>query len=246
MKRLIMTAIMLNVAHSYAQTTNLTFQWHGQTMGVYFEATNLTASVKRAIRDDIAYSLSLIPTNNVTFEILPPTNPDSANYTGIVSIHRTTPINYCEGILCFYKTVGGNIYWEIDTEASSKYLVAIALTNQYAAAIHSFSNFYHNLITGFDTTGMTLAEKKAFFWGPYANEVEQEMGAEFEPAITATLSLRPFPDWTFPPKPSILAFSKWPAGKIDDLPTPDLLCLAKRCTSENKSTKWPFVYVKGK
>jgi hypothetical protein len=247
MKKLIMTAIMLSVAYGHAQTTNLTFQWHGQTMGLYFEATNLTASVKRAIRDDIAYSMSLIPTTNVVFEVFPPTSPSYSKYTGFVDFH-TPRINYCGGVLSLYKTAGGNIHWEIDTNTSTKYLMAIALTNQYATAISAFTNFHHNLVKGFDVSGMTLAEKKAFFWGSLIDEIEQEEGANFEPGITATLSQRPspLPEWMFPPRPSILAFSKWEMGKIDDLPTPVLLCLAKHWTPENKNTKWPFVYVKGK
>ena len=238
MKRLIMTAIMLSVAHGYAQTTNWTFQWHGQTMGLDFEVTNLTKSVKAAIRDDIAYSMSLIPTNDVTFNVFPPNSPDSSNYTGRVRIPYTTPINYCDGILCFYNSIGGNVYWKIGERACSEYLAAIALTNQYAAAMNSFSNFHHHLITGFDTTGMTLAEKKAFFLNPYLDKEEQEMGADFEPTITAALSYRPptLPEWEFPPKPSILAFSKWKFGQVEDLPIPELLCTAKHWEPVNKTT----------
>lgn len=192
--------------------------------------------------------MSLIPTNDVTFTVFPPNSPDASNYTGRVRIPYTTPINYCGGILCFYKTIGGNVYWKIGEEASAEYLAAIALTNQYATAMNSFSNFYHNLITGFDTTGMTLAEKKAFFWNPYLDREEQEMGAEFEPAITDFLSSRPptLPEWEFPPKPSILAFSKWKYGKVDGLPTPVLLCTAKHWEPVYGRTTERFVYAAGK
>jgi hypothetical protein len=92
MKKLIMT-IMLGASCACAQPTNLTFQWHGQTMGVQFEVANLTDSVKVAIRDDIAYSLSLIPATNVTFTA----TTSNTNYSGILSIHYKTPINYCGG-----------------------------------------------------------------------------------------------------------------------------------------------------
>ena len=34
MEKLILTIIILGVSYGYAQTTNLTFQWHGQTMRV--------------------------------------------------------------------------------------------------------------------------------------------------------------------------------------------------------------------
>ena len=51
---------------------------HG-TMGLDFKETNLTASVKNAIRDDIAYSMSLIAASNVTFEVSAP----NTNHTGV-------------------------------------------------------------------------------------------------------------------------------------------------------------------
>jgi len=247
MKRLIMTAIMLSVVHGYAQTTNWTFQWHGQTMGLDFEVTNLTKSVKAAIRDDIAYSMSLIPTTNIVFEVFPPTSPSYGKYTGFADFYFPR-INYCGGILCFYKTVGGNVRWQIGEEASSKYLSVIALTNQYASAIHSFSNFYHNVITGFDVSGMTLEEKKSFFSGSLLDEWEQEKGDEFEQFITAGLSLRPspFPEWASPPLPSILAFSKWEIDEIDVVPKPELLCQMRRWSPMNKNTLWSFVYAGGK
>jgi hypothetical protein len=157
MGKMIQTIFLLGASCACAQTTNLTFQWHGQTMGLEFETTNLTASVKNAIRDDIAYSMSLIAASNVTFEVSAP----NTNHTGVVSFHYKTPINYLEGELCFYKTIGGNVWWQIDSETCSKYLAAIALTNQHAVAVNSFSNFYHQVINGFDITGMTLEEKKA-------------------------------------------------------------------------------------
>ena len=249
MKSVIFATIMLSTSFGYTQT-NWTFQWHDQTMGLQFEVTNLTANVKRAIRDDVAYSLSLIPTTNVVFEVYPPTHPDYGKHTGFAHF-SSARINYCEGVLFFYKTVGGNVYWEIDTDASTEYLAAIALTNQHSTAMASFTNFHHNLLTGFDVTGLTLAEKKAFFWGPYLDRIEQEMGVEFEPSITETLSWRPspLPEWTFPPKPSILAFSKWKevgAEEIDALPKPDLACIMKHWTPDGKRTKWSVVYVGGK
>ena len=69
-EKLIQTIILLGASCVYAQTTNLTFQWHGQTMEVEFE-----------------------------------------------------------------------------------------VTNQYVRQIAAFSNFFHHVKTGFDVTGLTLAEK---------------------------------------------------------------------------------------
>jgi hypothetical protein len=244
MKKLIQTIILLGASCAYAQTTNQTFQWHGQTMGIEFETTNLTDSVKSAIRDDIAYSLSLIAASNVTFEVSAP----NTNHTGVVSIHYQTPIDYCEGVLCFYKTIGGNVWWQIDSETCSNYLAAITLTNQHATAINSFSNYFHQVKTGFDITGLTFAEKKAFFWGPLVDVFAQEEGDNFEQFISDALTVRPspLPESMFLPLPSILAFSAWKAKEDDMQPVPVLLCTLKHWNPVNESTKWYFVYAGGK
>ena len=230
-----------------SQTPNLTFQWHGQTMGVEFEVTNLTASVKAAIRDDIAYSLSLIAASNVTFEALTPTSSSYGKYAGFATISHTTPINYCAGILCYYNTSGGQTVFQLAPDVCLAYAVAITLTNQHAAAVNAFSNFISHAKTRFDVTGMTLTEKKAFFWGTAAiDALEQEEGANFDQALTDALSSRPsdIPPWAFPPMPSILAFSAWD-GAGAGVPVPTLLCKVKRWDPVNKTTHWSFVYADG-
>ena len=248
MKNLILTSIMLGTSYGYAQT-NLTFQWHDQTMGVQFAMTNLTASQKITIRDDIAYSMSLIPTNHVAFEALSPTSPDYASYTGMARFYYDTPIDYCEGVLSFYKAIGGNIYWQLGEETCSNYLAVITLTNQYVTAVNSFSNFYHQVINGFDVTGMTLEEKKSFFWNATVVETLEEMeGANFEQFLTEVLSFRPGlppPDALFP-YPPILAFTVYEDEEIMGTPLPVLFCHVKRWYPDIKQTKWDFVYFNGK
>jgi len=249
MKRLILSAVMLGISHGYAQTTNWSFQWHGQTMGLDFEVTNLTKSVKIAIRNDIAYSMSLIPTTNVVFEVFPPTHPDSAKYTGFARF-SSARINYCEGVLFFYKTVGSNVCWQIDADTSTKYLVAIAVTNQHTVAITAFTNYFNQFTGGkIDTSKMTLAEKKALVWNPpLLQHIEEayedkeglaELLGEVVPAVPAPPGACPFPP--------ILAF------KVEtDLPAewkPPLLCCEVRYWSEGiygGSSKFFFCYVTGK
>ena len=244
MKKLIQTIILLGASCAYAQTTNLTFQWHGQTMGVEFAMTNLTDSVKVAIRDDIAYSLSLIATNHVTFEA---STPDT-NYIAAVRFHYQIPVDYCEGILCLYKTIEGNIWWQIGPNACSEYLAAITLTNQHAAAVNAFSNFYHQVINGFDITGMTLEEKKSFFWGHQIEWAIKREGDNFENVLSEALASRPTPPpgWSPPPRPPILAFLAWEPSEYDDQPVPVLLCKMRRDDGNNTNTVWPFVYAGGK
>ena len=247
-KAIVIVAGVMAITCAQAQATGLTFQWHGQTLGVDFGLTNLTAGVKGAIRDDVAYSLSLIPTTNVTFEALTPTSSNYGKYAGFVTFSHSTPINYCDGILCYYNTSGGQTVFQLDQDVCSAYAVAITLTNQHAAAVTAFSNFVSHAKTGFDVTGMTLAEKKAFFWGTAAiDALEREEGANFDQVLTDALSSRPsdIPPWAFPPMPSILAFSAWD-GAGAGLPVPMLLCKVKRWDPVNKTTHWSFVYADGR
>ena len=243
MKKLIQTIILLGASCVCAQTNGLTFQWHGQTMGVEFEVTNLAASVKNAIRDDVAYALSLIPSTNVTFEALTPVSSGYGKYAGFARF-SSARIDYCTGVLCFYKTVGNMVCWEIDTDTSTTYLAAIAVTNQYATAVNAFTNYFYQFTEGkIDTSKMTLAEKKALVWNPpfmqrleadYRDTLE-EILSEIVPAVPAPLGACPFP--------SILAFTV----EIDfpEEWNPPLLCCEVKFWGEYKST-FLFCYVDGK
>ena len=208
MKRMIaIIACLLVFVCARTQGTELTFQWSGQTMGVDFEDTNLTASVKYAIRDDIAYGLSLIPPTNVTFEVLTPTSSGYGKYAGFMTVSHTTPINYCDGILCYFKNIGGNKVFQLSPAVCSNYVAAIALTNQYASAVTALSNYLHQAEAGYDVANMTLAQKRDFFWNPPLMEkIEILKGGQFEQFLNASI-----PDVNDPikgvwPFPSILCF----------------------------------------
>lgn len=213
---------MFAAVYLQAQASPLPFQWHGQTMAVDFELTNLTASVQIVIRDDIAYSMSLIPSTNVNFSLLLPASSYYGKYSGSAHFDCNTPINYCEGVLCYYTTVGTNICWQIEPQVCSNYLAAIAVTNQHATAVNAFSNYLHQFTTGIDTSNMTLTEKKALLWNPPLVQLLEETSAtEFEELIGGAIPAVPAPPGACP-APSILAF------KVEtDLPQewcPPLLC----------------------
>jgi hypothetical protein len=228
---------------SQAQTPPLLFQWHGQTMGVEFEATNLTGSAKNAIRDDIAYAMSLIPATNIVFEPLSPGNPNSSKYTGYLTI--SAPINYGSGVLCFYKTIGSSKIFQLAPDACLKYAAAMAVTNQYSSAVNTFSNYLHSFKAGIDTSTMTLAEKKALLWNPPLLQRLEETysGAELEELMGGAIPAAPAPPGACP-APSILAF------KIEtDLPAewcPPLLCCAVKVSRGLSGTdQLLFCYVEG-
>ena len=111
-----------------------------------------------------------------------------------------------------------------------------------------FSNFYHQVINGFDITGMTLEERKAFFWGQQIEELAEQEGDNFEQFLYEALASRPTPppEWSPPPLPSILAFLAWKPSKDDVQPVPVLLCKMRRDEGEYSNTVWPFVYAGGK
>ena len=206
------------------QDLSWTFQWEASRYGLVFEDTNLVASVKNAIRDDIAYALSLIPSTNVTFEALTPTSSNYGKYAGFVTFSHSTPINYCDGILCYYKSSGGQTVFQLDPEACTNYAAAIALTNQYASAMTALSNRLQQAMIGYDVAAMTLAEKRDFFWNPPLMEkIETMEGGRFEQFLNDSI-----PDVNDPihgvwPFPSILRF-KMSSGLIKGGNPPMLSC----------------------
>ena len=217
-------------------------------MGLDFEVTNLTKSVKAAIRDDIAYSMSLIPTTNAVFEVYPPTHPDSTKYTGFARF-SSARINYCEGVLFFYKTVGGNVCWQIDSDTSTEYLAAIAITNQHALAIAAFTNYFNQFTGGqIDNSNMTLAEKKALLWNPpFLQQVKKAYGDtdKYEELIGGMIPRVPAPPGACP-FPSILAFTI--ETDLPDEWNPPLLCCEVRYWAEGiygGPRKFLFCYVEG-
>jgi hypothetical protein len=65
----------LLISAECVKSAGLPFLWHGRSMAVEFEKTNLTDSVRQAIKDDIAYALSLISASNVTYTVYPQSHP---------------------------------------------------------------------------------------------------------------------------------------------------------------------------
>ncbi len=227
-----------------AQPTALPFQWHGQTMGLEFEQTNLATSAQIAIRDDIAYSMSLIPFTNVTFTVLAPTNSYYGKYNGFVSFSCTTPINYCEGVLCYYKTIGDVINFQLDPKACSNYIAAITLTNQQETAVNAFSDYLSQFKTGIDVSNMTLTEKKALLWNPPLMKLlEETSGNRFEELLEGAIPSVPAPDGARP-QPSILAFSVQ-TNLPEEWAPPLLCCNMKAWRGENGDRRLSFCYVNG-
>jgi len=118
-----------------------TFKWGTNDVGVVFENTNLTASVKSAIRDDFAYVLSYNIPSTAKFEV--GIDTDSGKYAGrLVLDEEATPDKFPAA---FFQTHNGTNYFAITHEDSTNYLAQIALTNQYRAAISGLSNFVHTI-----------------------------------------------------------------------------------------------------
>jgi len=245
MKRMIIVTVgLLIFVCARIQGTELTFQWHGQTMGVDFEDTNLTASVKCAIRDDIAYTMSLIVATNVVFEPLHPSNPKTSKYSGFVSFSSATPVNYCDGVLCFYKNTSEGIVFKLGQSVCSRYVAAIALTNQFVSEVNAFSNFINQVKAGYNVANMTLDQKKALFWPPsIVEEWQSNMGNQFEQEITDSIPAEPAPVgvWNMP---SILAY-QMDANTLENTNSPSLFCELRVYGATSGTRKLRYIYANG-
>ena len=136
-----MLALLVLPLFASADDGEFTFLWGTTTNALVFEATNLTVSVKTAIRDDFAYVLSCNIASNAEFEV----GVDTYNqeYTGrLILDDEALPEKFPK---MYFKTHGGTNYFLITHEDSTNYLAQIMLTNQHHSAISGLSNFVYTL-----------------------------------------------------------------------------------------------------
>jgi hypothetical protein len=140
MMRVTFAAVLMGgIAH--AQTNwSWTFQRWGGTCGLLFESTNLTTSVKAAIRGDIAKAYTFTTTDNLDTGIYTPDDDEFGTFVGFDGLNgnRAGPAELGGWS---YKLHNGNRYLYVKEDLSAKYLTQIALTNQHKAAVGSLSNF---------------------------------------------------------------------------------------------------------
>ncbi len=139
MKKLIGMILFVSITVN-AQFPACHFQWGDETCGLTFDDTNLTAEVKAVIRDDVGLIFSRIPTNVSTYIIT-----NDVRYTaGLTGINGLLyyPENFAFGT---YKNINGFRCFDIETDVSSKYLEAIALTNRHKVAVATVPTFLTQL-----------------------------------------------------------------------------------------------------
>jgi hypothetical protein len=195
------------VAFAQAQTLppdlSWTFQWENASYGLVFENTNLTTSVRSAIRDDIQQVYSYNPSSNIAYRIYQPEDTDKyGKYTGHMHLREnwTCP----SGLSGWdYKIYGGINYFFIGAEVSANYIAKIALTNQYHTEIANLSNFLHT-VNNLTTNNITLTAFQQMWWSLATDTVY--FPEEPNPDHWATL-LRETSEMRFP-YPSILAFEE--------------------------------------
>lgn len=150
----------------YAQTPTVdlswSFQWGEERFGLLFEDTNLTTSAKAAIRDDIQLVYSYNPSTNVTYRVYQNGDSKFGQYTGkmCLSGRWVCPqrLNSWD-----YKIYGGTNYFCVTPEDSARYLLKIALTNQFYTQVVGLSNFLYTVKT-MTTNNITQTTFAQMFW----------------------------------------------------------------------------------
>ena len=167
MKRLAFFSVTFFAAvAAYPQTPPADWSWTflraGETCGLLFEDTNLTAPVKAAIRDDVAWSYSYVGTSNLFTRLY--VSGDS-EYGIFIGVDGTIGNNGCaEGLGGWdYKLHNGNRYFHVEKKLSERFLQAIALTNQHQAAVESLTNFLH-AFNSTTTNNVVPAEYLQLWW----------------------------------------------------------------------------------
>ena len=167
-KMMIIFAAIFVGSITQAQDWSWTFQRWGDTCGLLFEATNLTASVKAAIRDDIANAYIFTTTNNLFTRIYTSEDSKYGTFVGFDGLqgNKGNPAGLGGWD---YKLHNGNRYFHVKASLSDKYLQQIALTNQYKAAAKSLGSFLTTL-NSITTNNVNVAKYLQMWWSMEQNK----------------------------------------------------------------------------
>ena len=139
-----------------------TFQRDGETYGLLFEDTSLTASIKAAIRDDVSWSYSLATPPSRFTKIYAPGHPQYGIFVGVDGIEDD--YGCAEELSEWkYKLHNGNKYFHVNRKLSTRFLEAIALTNQHQIAAGSLSNFL-STVNNVTTNNAMMADYITYWW----------------------------------------------------------------------------------
>jgi hypothetical protein len=169
MKKLIIAISMFPICVSLAQT-NWAFQWHGQERGIIFGQTNLSKSVKAAIRDDIALVMSHIAVAGTEIHPIQPDDPDHGKIGGLMNIRAdgdTYPDDFPIGD---FRMVNGVPFFLLSEEDCATYVTAITLTNSAKAKISALPAILVPFTNGFNIAKMTMRQKRDVIWHPSLQE----------------------------------------------------------------------------
>jgi hypothetical protein len=219
-----------------AQDVPWTFQWDGVDCGLIFEASNLTASTKAAIRDDVQRVFTLTRRTNAVFHALAPGNVGFGTYTGWVE--HDADISWPKGFkVSSYLTSGTINSFLLDSDCCQKYLQKIALTNQYQTAVCAVSNFISTITTA-TTNNLSRNAVLELSWSIRANR-----GATMDDISDPEYRdiFRNWQEFPFHPPVSILDFSSEPAFGQTWL----FLALRFKAILEADTIEMPVVYVNG-
>jgi hypothetical protein len=127
-----------------------------------FEDSNLAASVKASIRDDIQLVYSHNPSSNAEYRVYQSGDAQFGHYLG--NMHLDGNWICPAGLNSWnYVSLGGINYFCVTKEISDRYIQSIALTNQFHNQVASLSNFLHAAKT-MTTNSITPAGFARLFW----------------------------------------------------------------------------------
>jgi len=196
-----------------------TFQWHGQERGILFAQTNLSKSVKAAIRDDIVQVMSKVEVSSTEIYPARPNNPDYGEVDGLMNIRSKEHICPDGFPIGYYRMINGTPYFLLSEEDCDLYVKAIGLTNSAAAKISKLPAALVPFTNGFNTASMTLKQKEAHIWNPKFSQMKKDNRTQYESDITEALPT--VKDWMTILRPSVLSYSH---EDLEDNGKPLLMC----------------------
>ena len=231
---IIIVAVHLCVASG--QDLSWTFQWGTNRYGLLFDATNLSASAKGAIRDDIELLLSYMPQNETEIYILKSGDSYYGEYVGRISWPNRKGMKPFP--LSVYSVFGNTNYYHVSESRSVEYLAGIALTNQYRKAVTAIPGWFSQRASA-STNTMSCAEYVDCVW---FFDLERVATTNDLTASDYVKGLAEWQAWPVCPLVSILDFEQYSKDGNSRL----MLGMRHRNVVSGSIVSSPAIYVEGK
>ena len=146
MKKMLMLFCAFPLVGHTAEDLSCVFQWEGHVCGLWWGKTNLSSSVKEAIRKDVQQVVDSVSRSDVMVHNYASGEHGFGTFTGWLEYTSDKPRPNGFTLNQFLAIGTTNVFF-LGTNLCERYLTALSLTNQYGVSGLATSNFVGTLMT---------------------------------------------------------------------------------------------------